>query len=181
MRERKLEFSNSQKNSLISGFVTIGVGAAYLIMSLALPRAAVGVPHAPKVFPLGLSVIMVGLGIALVIQQYLIAFGNSKTVISNSNTKAQSNMTFKERLKLEDHTKKIILTVVNGVLYTLLFKSLGYVFSTIVFLGFELLLFNGRKRWRMILTVSILFSLIVYVLFSTLLGVYLPRMPIIGF
>ncbi len=181
MGENKLEFSNSQKTSLISGFVSIGVGAVYLIMSLALPRAAVGMPQAPKVFPLGLSVIMLGLGAALVIQQYLAALqkaksGASPTVGKQPAAKAKA----KEKGRLEDHTKKIILTVANGVLYALLFSPIGYVLSTIIFLGLELLLFSGLKRWKMILTVSLVFSIFVYVLFSTALGVYLPRMPFLG-
>jgi putative tricarboxylic transport membrane protein len=189
MGEKKLEFSGSQKTSLISGFVTIGVGAVYLIMSMALPRAAVGMPQAPKVFPIGLSVLMLALGVALVVQQYLAALQKRKTegpsavgrqTVAKAKVTAAGAAKTKEKGRLEDHTKKIILTVANGVLYALLFRPIGYVLSTIVFLGLELLLFSGLKRWKMILTVSLIFSVFVYVLFSTVLGVYLPRMPILG-
>jgi putative tricarboxylic transport membrane protein len=183
MGDKKLEFSSSQKTSLISGYVSVGVGAVYLIMSLALPRAAVGMPQAPKVFPMGLSVIMLGLGAALVIQQYLAAIQKAKSgasPVAGKQSAAKAKANTKEKGKLEDHTKKIILTVANGVLYALLFSPIGYVLSTIVFLGLELLLFNGSKRWKMILTVSLVFSIFVYVLFSSVLGVYLPRMPILG-
>lgn len=179
MGEKKLEFSSSQKTSLISGFVSVGVGAVYLIMSLALPRAAVGMPQAPKVFPLGLSIIMLGLGAALVVQQYLAVLQKAKSGASPATGK-QPAAKAKEKGKLEDHTKKIILTVANGVMYALLFSPIGYVLSTIIFLGLELLLFSGLKRWKMILTVSLVFSIFVYVLFSTVLGVYLPRMPFLG-
>jgi putative tricarboxylic transport membrane protein len=62
-------------------------------------------------------------------------------------------------------------------LYAAFFDKVGYVISTILFLEGELFLFNGLKNWKVNTMVSVIFSLVIYILFSKLLGVYLPMTP----
>lgn len=166
--------STVQRISLISAGVGIALGIAYTILTLNLPAAAIGRPHAPKAFPLALGILMTLLSVALLVQQIMKVRAEGA---ADGSHKEQPRGFF----PLEQHTKQILITVVNGVFYGILFSRIGYVLSTLVFLGIELFLFNGRKKWKTVLIVSLIFSLFIYVLFNKLLGVYLPRMPIIGF
>lgn len=163
-----------QRTSLISAGVGIVLGISYTILTLNLPEAAIGRPNAPKAFPLALGILITLLSVALLVQQIM-------KVRAESASRHPSQEKTQGIFPLEHHTKQIIITVINGVLYGLLFSRIGYVLSTIIFLGGELLLFNGKKKWKTVLIVSLIFSLFIYILFNKLLGVYLPRMPIIGF
>ena len=163
-----------QKISLISAGAGMILGIAYTVLTLNLPEAAIGRPNAPKAFPLALGVLMILLSVALLVQQIMKVRSDSAAGITTKE-RAQG------RKPLDQHTKQIMITVANGVLYGMLFSEIGYVLSTLVFLGIELFLFNGKKKWKTVLIVSLVFSLFIYILFNKLLGVYLPRMPIIGF
>ena len=174
MQEKPGAMTASQKGSLISGVIALVLGLIYVVLTLLLPKAAVGLANAPKVFPMGLGVIMIILGAMLIVQQLAL-------VKKQSPVEAKAKPVKNEKGEGSPHTREIILTVINGVFYALLFDTLGYVLATIVFLGCELLLFSGRARWKMILIVSVLFSMSIYILFNKLLGVYLPMMPLVGF
>lgn len=78
---------------------------------------------------------------------------------------------------LDSNLKKIGLTCLFSILYAILFDKLGYVISTILFLQGVLFLFNGFKKWKTNTVVVLIFSLFIYILFSKLLGVYLPMTP----
>lgn len=174
MQDKHGAMTASQKGSLISGVIVLVLGLVYVVMTLLLPKAAVGLANAPKVFPMGLGVIMIVLGAMLVVQQLILVKKQGPVEV-----KARPG---KEKVEGgSQHTREIVLTVINGVVYAFLFDTLGYVLATIVFLGCELLLFSGKARWKMILLVSILFSMSIYILFNQILGVYLPMMPLVGF
>ncbi len=172
MKQPSLQMTDAQRSSTIAAVFCITLGVIYCIMTSLLPQAAVGMPNAPKVFPYALGFSLTGLGIGLLIQQILSIRQNSpKTEVKEKS----------ETVTVDYHTKQILLTVANGVLYALLFKKLGYVLSTTLFLGLELFLFNGKGKWKVVLAVSVIFSLFIYILFNKLLGVYLPMMPVVGF
>ncbi len=170
MKQSSFQPTAAQKGSILVAVVCIALGLIYCIMTAMLPKAAIGMPNAPKVFPYALGTILVALGVVLFIQQYLAV---------KQNIPAEEKR--EQKFSLNFHTKQIILTIANGSLYALLFGRLGYVLSTMVFLFLELLLFNGKRRWKMALMISLIFSLLVYILFNKLLGVYLPMMPVVGF
>ena len=81
------------------------------------------------------------------------------------------------KFTIDSNLKKIGLTCLFSILYALLFDKLGYVISTILFLEGELILFNDLKKWKINTLVAVIFSLFIYILFSKLLGVYLPMTP----
>lgn len=177
MRLTSSKIDSAQTISLITAAACIVLGIIYSIMTLDLKKAAVGMPNAPKVFPLSLGILIIILGIILMIQQ-IVKIKQSST---GQNVLEPAPGGDKKKFVLEDHSRQIIFTVLNGIVYALLFPEIGYVLSTIIFLGVELLLFNGKKKWKTVLIVSVIFSLFIYILFSKLLGVYLPRMPFVGF
>ena len=149
--------------SLIMSMMVTFIGALYTISTLLLPSARIGIPSAPKVFPLFLGILMILLGILLVIAEFR-KFPKTEKELQQAT----------KSLEFGASEKNIILTILNGVLYALLFDRLGYVLSTLIFLELELIIFRGKKHWMNSLIISAIFAVIAFLLFYTGLGVYLP-------
>ena len=155
--------------SALSGVVSVMIGIIYTAQAYMLPRAAIGKPLAPLVFPLGLGSLMILFGALQIIRSVRVGeFAGFGAMKGQKPTVSYS-------------AKIIAFTCVVAIIYALLFQRIGYVFSTIFFLGSMLFAINGVARWKTNLAVAIVFSLSVYILFSKLLGLILPRMPFIGF
>ncbi len=148
--------------NLVSSIITIAVGLTYMIMALNFPNATVGRPLEPKIFPVILGIAMTILGFALLIDE----------LIKNSKSKDKETI----KLSFGNNGKKIAITVINAIAYALLFNILGYVLSTIIFLEIELLIFGGLKSWKISTIVSVIFSIIAFLIFNTFLGLYLPKL-----
>lgn len=69
--------------------------------------------------------------------------------------------------------------VVLVVGYALLLEPLGYLTATAAFLLGVMLLIAVHRSWAL-LVVPVVFSLIIYLLFSTVFGIPLPRGPVEG-
>lgn len=152
--------------TFISGLLTFILGVAATIGTFSLEVASIGIPYAPKVFPGVLGILLIICSIVIMI----------KEIISQRNAETRETVSLKSPYLI-----KILLTCVFGVIYALLFKVIGYVLATMFFMGAELWLFNGRKNWKINTIVAVAFSLFIYIIFSKLLGVYLPQTPIIWF
>lgn len=148
--------------NLVSSIITIAVGLTYMIMAFNFPDATVGRPMEPKIFPIMLGIALTILGFALLVDE----------LIKSSNNKDKETI----KISFGNNGKKIAVTIVNAIVYALLFNILGYVLSTIIFLEIELLIFGGLKSWKISTIVSILFSVIAFLIFNTLLGLYLPKL-----
>ena len=148
--------------NLVSSIITIAVGLTYMIMAFNFPDATVGRPMEPKIFPIMLGIALTILGLALLIQE----------LMKNSKNKEKETI----KLSFGNNGKKIAITVVNAIVYAILFNILGYVLSTIIFLEVELLIFGGLKSWKVSTIVSVLFSVIAFIIFNTFLGLYLPKL-----
>lgn len=152
--------------NLVSSIITIAVGLTYMIMAFNFPDATIGRPLEPKIFPIMLGIVLTILGLALLIEE----------LIKNSKNKDTSKEKETIKLSFGNNGKKIAITVVNAIIYALLFNTLGYVLSTIIFLEVELLIFGGLKSWKVSTIVSVLFSVIAFLIFNTFLGLYLPKL-----
>ncbi len=152
--------------SLLTGLITFIIGATYSLVAINLSPASIGRANEPKIFPIALGILMVVLSLALIAQELK---------KRGSNDKKYEKAVF----KIDDYIKKIFLTVLNAILYSLLFARAGYVVSTFIFLGLELTLFSGFRKWKSSSLIAITFSLVIYILFNKLLGVYLPMTPFI--
>jgi len=129
-----------------------------------LPDASVGRAYEPRIFPLMLGVTLIILSISLIYREL-------------KNAEKMKDEEVKQPFYKESGFRKILLTCGFSVLYALLFDKAGYVISTVLFLELELTLFNGRKNWKINTAVALIFSLFIYIVFSKLLGVYLPVTP----
>jgi len=150
--------------SKIAGLLFLLVGLIYTIMSLHLPDASLGRPYTPKIFPTALGVLMIGLAILLLAQEF--------------RKKADANGAVPQKGVDLENLKQIGLTAVCAILYAGVFDKLGYLLSTILFLEGVLFLFNGAAKWKQNTLVAVIFSVFVYVLFFKLLNVYLPPLPL---
>lgn len=147
----------------VAGGVVLAFAIFYLIATFAIPpssftNAAVG----PRAMP-----IVIGVGLALAAAA-LIVRGLRGSVeedgVLQEETPPQSPVRF---------------AVIVGLLvaYILLFLPLGYVLSTFLFiLGITMYLDRGHPVRNMIY--ALVFSLVVYFVFTELLGVALPRGPL---
>lgn len=152
--------------NLVSSIITIAVGLTYMIMAFNFPDATIGRPLEPKIFPIMLGIVLTILGLALLIEE----------LIKNSKNKEANKEKETIKLSFGNNGKKIAITVVNAIVYAILFNILGYILSTIIFLEVELLIFGGLKSWKVSTIVSVLFSVIAFLIFNTFLGLYLPKL-----
>ncbi len=150
------------KLSIVPSLLFLLLGLIYTTATLLLPDASVGRPFEPKIFPLILGIAMIALSLGLLVRE-----------VMTEENKSRSAVPFYR----ETGFARIMLTCLFSVIYALLFDKIGYVLSTFLFLELELLIFNGPKNWKINTLVAIAFSLFIYIVFSKLLGVYLPLTP----
>lgn len=150
----------------LTGIISIIFGVIYGIQAYNLPRANVGNPIAPILFPLLLSVFMIICGIVLFIKET-----GKKEAVKEKKQDAKKGMTHS--------TKLIIFTCVASLIYALVFEGLGYVLSTILFIGSILFVLNGKQNWKVNMVVAVCFSVGIYFIFMRLLAIPLPMLPIL--
>lgn len=148
--------------SLLISLLVALLGITYTFATFALPSASLGIPFEPKVFPGILGIALSILAIILVIQEY------KKAKVENNS---DSGIAFNK------NAQEILATVGNGLLYTVLFNRIGYVFATTLFLEIQLWIFSGKSAIKKSTIVAIIFSLVCYFLFTSL-GIYLPVSPL---
>lgn len=137
----------------------IVVGIIFLIGTINLPKANLGNPNGPIYFPMGISILLLIFGV--------IYFFQELKNLDKDNEKIRQ--LFSGRV-----AKLIGCTIVLGVGYSLIFDMIGFLLSTILFLGALLFLINGVKKWKTNIIVTLAFSYVSWYSFSELLGVSLP-------
>lgn len=152
--------------NMITGLIATLIGIAYGWSAWTLPRATFGSATGHIVYPVMLGIAMTLLGLALIV----------KELLAKGPKNAKDSPKFG---KLTSHGKEIGIAILASIGYALVFKPFGYVISTILYLGAVLFLVNGRVKVVRTVLVAVLFSVGIYILFSILLGIQLPRMPFI--
>jgi len=162
-----LESKGKANFDALVGIVVAVCGLIYLLASYLLPRSTVGAALSPSYFPFLLGGVLTVLGVLLFLQSDM---SSSKQAI-----KDLKKMSEKEKA----NTKLIAITCVASIMYGVIFNTLGFVISTFIFIEFMLYLTN-RKEMLKNTIVSICFSIIIYILFSTFLGIILPPVPFLN-
>jgi len=135
------------------------IGVVFLIGSINLPKAKLGDPNGPLYFPMLICILLTILSLVYFFQEWKVRKKEIEEV----------------KLLVQGRTPKLIIsTVVLILIYTFLFERIGFLFSTIIFLGGLLFTVNGKKRWLQNILVSVLFSFISWYGFAKLLQVSLP-------
>ncbi len=159
-KAKKLDFN------ALSGLLTLLIALIYGIQAYNLPRASIGNPMAPSLYPLGLAIVM------LVLAGILLLRSDFKKV-KESFESVKKESTDKDRLSW----KMIFITTIASIGYGIVFEHLGYIISTFIFLEIILGITNGKEKWKINSIVAIAFSIAVYILFSKVLGISLPPIP----
>ncbi|BDH62855.1 hypothetical protein MTP04_29850 [Lysinibacillus sp. PLM2] len=143
---------------LIVPSICILIGVVYLLMTISLPDARLGDADAPKYFPMMVAIFFIVMSIVYFIKEYLAHYDVSEDI---------------KKVFKKDTLILIIATLVFSLIYTLIFERLGYLISTILFLGALLFLIN-KNKWITNILVSVLFSIGTWYVFTQLLAVSLP-------
>ncbi|MEA4883749.1 MAG: tripartite tricarboxylate transporter TctB family protein [Clostridia bacterium] len=150
------------------GLLAVLIGVIYSAQSLRLPKAMIGNPWAPVYFPLTLGVLMTVLGAALCLKN----IGKRRPVASKGPKEAKEP---EKKPQVDKEFPKLALgTIALCILYAVAFNKLGFIVSTILFLGAMLFLVNGLKGWRANIAVAVLFTYGIWFTFDRLLMISLP-------
>lgn len=143
----------------ITPILSTVVGIIMLISAINLPKSNLGNPDGPMYFPAIIAVILILSGIVYFFQEF----------------KARDNDFPDFRaLRLGKSPLYLLVSLVLMLIYTVLFERIGFLFSTILFLGGLLFLLNGPKKWLANIIIAVAFSFITWYAFGTLLQVSLP-------
>ncbi len=151
--------------SMIMSVVVTMIGFVYTLSTFLLPNAKIGVAFEPKIFPGILGIALLALGLVLTVQEI--------RLLAKNKDQQAAKASF-----VGEEQRNILFTLINGLLYAVLFDRIGYIFATFVFLNIQLFIFRGKKTWKSTLLISLIFSVVAFVLFNTLMGVYLPKSPL---
>ncbi|MGB9813212.1 MAG: tripartite tricarboxylate transporter TctB family protein [Thermovenabulum sp.] len=147
------------KKDMVTGIGAIILGLLYTFKALSLPKASIGNPMAPLYFPLSLGVLMILMGVIVIVVE------KNKKIISENK---------KEEEKEKGYLKLIIGTIIASLVYTIIFDKIGFIISTILFLGFILFMVNGRENWQTNIMVTVIFTIGIWYIFEKLINISLP-------
>lgn len=146
-------------SNLMVGAVSTLIGVAYTIQTLRTPKATIGSPWAPLMFPLGLGILMTVFGVCLVIGVLL---------------KDRRIFTEEKKPVNKDFLILASATIIGTCVYAYLFDRIGFIISTLLFMGFMMFMINGRKQWVRSIIVTAAFTFGIWYAFTGLLKVSLP-------
>ena len=153
------------KADAILAVTIIIMATVYLAVDASLPSARLGDPLGPKAFPA-----LIGGGLILSAVLLLAETWNKRRALADTasagRTAADKNLTL-----------VLAAMVIWTGLYYFAFESLGYPIATPLFL-LGLLSYFNRGRHGVNLAVALGFTVVVYLLFSTFLGVPMPTGPL---
>lgn len=158
--KKKLDFN------AVTGLITIIIALFYGLMAYMLPRAVIGNPMAPSIYPLILAITLAILGMILFLKSDF-----RESIVSFKFLKMKATK------KDITNWKMIVKTCIGSLMYAAFFDYLGYVIATFIFLQIILWIVNGKEKWKINTIIALLFSVGIYIIFSKFLGIYLPQMP----
>ncbi|AWG44359.1 tripartite tricarboxylate transporter TctB family protein (plasmid) [Priestia filamentosa] len=127
--------------------------------SLNLPKAKLGDPNGPMYFPLVISICLFTFSVIHLVQECRAQQTRNEHI---------------ERLLVGKTLALIGMILVLSIVYTLIFELVGFLFATIFYLGALLFTLNGKTKWKVNITVAVVFSLIIWYVFKELLSISLP-------
>lgn len=143
----------------IASLIFLVIGLIFVFEALKISDSAYGSNVGPKIFPLGLGIMLIVLSVSLIIQTF--------------RQKAQSSG---EEFSSPQY-KRFFIILAAAIGYVLLLDVLGYVITTFAFLliAFQTL---ERGKWLHSIVIAALFSGIIYFGFVQILGGSLPGFPL---
>jgi len=90
----------------------------------------------------------------------------------------QAEQEVEKRAEVPSNYKSVVLTMAAISVYALLLGFVGFIYATIVYLFFQVLLLSPKKNTRSVIVagaVSVVFTFLIYLLFYRIFLVILPR------
>ncbi len=144
---------------LILPIISILISIIYFITTINLPKAKLGDPNGPLYFPLIVSIFLFIVSVIYFIKELRHHYQKNEEI----------KLLFKGRVPF-----LIISTLILSLIYTLIFERVGFLLSTMLFMAAILFVVNGKVKWKVNISVAVLFSLGAWYAFSQLLDVSLP-------
>lgn len=114
----------------------------------------------PALFPHMISIFL----LLLCAGQLAVSFSKKSALESKENAKGETN----RRVYLY-----VLGTLILSIIYIISFESFNYLITTTIYI-LALMLLLGIRKWQVLLSVAILYSVISYYLFGQILMVSLP-------
>jgi putative tricarboxylic transport membrane protein len=143
----------------IVGFFALILGLIYSIQAYMLPKASIGNPWAPVYFPLGVGVLMMIVG---------------ALIIARDARKSDRSAPKDQKKKDPGYVKLILGTVAACLVYAVIFNHVGFIISTMLFLGSVLFMVNGKAGWMSSAVIAAVFTITVWLAFEKILMINLP-------
>ncbi|WP_319475303.1 tripartite tricarboxylate transporter TctB family protein [Marispirochaeta aestuarii] len=146
------------------------IGSIFFLLALLMFAVALDFPKpqvsglSPRVFPQFVAVCTMIFSAMLIVKNVQLLAGKDTVV--------------QEKKKLDSQfAVRFGVFSAAGILYVLLIDKIGYLIATPILIAATMLLFNEKRRYRVLL-VSVLTTLILYMLFRMVFCVPLPRNPL---
>ena len=137
---------------MTTGIGSVAVGAVYLAAAFKIPLFHAGDRIGPRMFPFMIAAVVIGCGLVLIVKKpFSWGFAAERGV-----------------------WLRIVFTIAAGIIYGLVLDWLGYLIATFLFMIFITSMINiGRHAQNLV--ISVLFSVIIFVVFAMILKLSLPR------
>ncbi|MGD2195815.1 tripartite tricarboxylate transporter TctB family protein [Lysinibacillus fusiformis] len=145
--------------------ILLAVSILFIFQATQISDSAYGSTVGPKIFPLGLGIILGLLSLQLFYESWKNAVRERITGGPTAPSKTSST-----------ELKKFLIIFGSAIAYVFFLEKIGYVITTFLFLCIS---FQTMERAKLIYSIIIAtgFSLGVYYLFTSLLGGSLPSFP----
>lgn len=151
------------KGELVFSGLLLALGVFVLIETAAIPIPVAASNVGPRFMPYFAGALLTGAAAWTIIDIL-----RGKTVAPEESEIADPNQRF--------HWGRVGLLVASVVAFIVLLEPLGYLIAMPIAL-FGLLLTFGARRWWLMVVVSIVLPLLVFLLFTQVLGIFLPMGP----
>ncbi len=146
-----------KRRNLISAIALVALTVMSFLETSNLPIGDLSAPQ-PGFFPLILSILLGIFSLAFLIQSIFTRVNDGLKVPFWESS---------------DGKKGLILTLVAVFVFAFLFERLGYLICVFLLIAF-LLKTIGNRPWWMVITISLLSTLVCYLLFTVMLKAQLP-------
>lgn len=144
---------------LLMPIVFLVIGGYFLTGTFQLPKARLGDPNGPLYFPAIISILLIVLSLINFVQEW----------------KKRNKEVEEVKQLLKGRARFLMVTTLALIIiYSFLFERLGFLFSSMIFLGGLLFVVNGLNKWLQNIIITVLFSFVSWYVFAELLKVSLP-------
>ena len=148
------------RRDTVVGLFSVVLGGLYGAEALQIRRATIGNPWTPRVFPLGIALFLIALGIV--------------TLLVDRKKATLGGEAKKEKPKDPGYVKLIVGTLVLCGVYSFIFEPFGYILSTLCFMFLLLMLVNEPKRWVSNIVITLVFTFVLWGTFIYVFDIMLP-------